>query len=230
MLTTIFILTFKLRKPDLRRSICYNNTKKHSGLRIFQNLIFPTILKISSLSLSFSLSYNWLIKWNQAAQSLDCWWFLQFSHQAFSVKYSHLFLLCHCLNNVGRLFYSCFLNWCRLVEKWLLAMKIGILMNCTYGTVWFKHSFNVIFAAMLIAPVRNDCSPGGGSNRLPYNSRQRLPSTDSDDSSSEEHTPTDGPSADEYKFSESSHANMVSTTQLDIRCCRFKNVCHGMVL
>lgn len=52
----------------------------------------------------------------------------------------------------------------------------------------------------------------GPTNRPRYNSRQRLPSTESEDSSNDEqqHGPTEEPTGDEFKFTETSHADLVS--------------------
>lgn len=59
---------------------------------------------------------------------------------------------------------------------------------------------------MLMAPILSE----GGGGRLGYNGRQRLPSTDSDDSSSDDNAAVEGPGAHEYKFTEASHSNMVN--------------------
>jgi hypothetical protein len=63
---------------------------------------------------------------------------------------------------------------------------------------------------MLLAPIGQSILGGDNSvptNRLPYNSRQRKPSTDSDSSSAADSP--DGPAADEYKFVETSHPQEV---------------------
>lgn len=46
-------------------------------------------------------------------------------------------------------------------------------------------------------------------NRLPYNSRQRQPSTDSETSTISDIQQMDGPGANEYKFVEHNHPNQV---------------------
>jgi hypothetical protein len=63
---------------------------------------------------------------------------------------------------------------------------------------------------MLLAPIGQSILGGDNSvqsNRLPYNSRQRKPSIDSDSSSAVDSP--DGPSADEYKFIETAHSKEV---------------------
>jgi hypothetical protein len=62
---------------------------------------------------------------------------------------------------------------------------------------------------MLLAPIGQSILGGDNVpiNRLPYNSRQRKPSTDSDSSSAADSP--DGPAADEYKFVETSHPQEV---------------------
>lgn len=65
---------------------------------------------------------------------------------------------------------------------------------------------------MMLAPIVQPIIGGENNlptNRLPYNSRQRMPSMDSDTSSTVD--TLDGPSADEYKFIESSHSMQVMT-------------------
>ena len=62
---------------------------------------------------------------------------------------------------------------------------------------------------MLLAPIGQSILGSENSvptNRLPYNSRQRKPSTDSDSSSADS---PDGPATDEYKFVETSHPQEV---------------------
>lgn len=54
-------------------------------------------------------------------------------------------------------------------------------------------------------------------NRLPYNSRQRQPSTDSDSSTISDIQQMDGPGANEYKFIEHSHPNQVLLGLNDLR-------------
>lgn len=50
-------------------------------------------------------------------------------------------------------------------------------------------------------------------NRLPYNSRQRQPSTDSDTSDTiSDVNPMEGPGANEYKFTELTHPNQVNVS------------------
>ncbi|XP_054287348.1 kelch-like protein 12 [Macrosteles quadrilineatus] len=66
---------------------------------------------------------------------------------------------------------------------------------------------------MLMAPILSE----GGGGRLGYNGRQRLPSTDSDDSSSDDNAAVEGPGAHEYKFTEASHSNMVLMGLNDLR-------------
>ncbi|XP_075225417.1 kelch-like protein 24 isoform X2 [Lycorma delicatula] len=56
------------------------------------------------------------------------------------------------------------------------------------------------------------------SNRLPYNSRQRQPSTDSDSSTtSDNNRSMDGPGANEYKFTENTHSNEILQGLNDLR-------------
>jgi hypothetical protein len=64
---------------------------------------------------------------------------------------------------------------------------------------------------MLLAPIGQSILGGENSvptNRLPYNSRQRKPSIDSDSSSAAD-IPY-GPAADEYKFVEPGHSQKVN--------------------
>lgn len=64
---------------------------------------------------------------------------------------------------------------------------------------------------MLLGPIGKSILSGDNgvpTNRLPYNSRQRKPSIDSDSSSTGDNS--DGPSSDEYKFVETSHPQEVN--------------------
>lgn len=57
------------------------------------------------------------------------------------------------------------------------------------------------------------------SNRLPYNSRQRQPSTESDTSSgSDNNRSMEGPGANEYKFTETTHSDQVNHKLLKVLC------------
>ncbi|XP_067003128.1 kelch-like protein diablo isoform X2 [Anabrus simplex] len=63
---------------------------------------------------------------------------------------------------------------------------------------------------MLLAPIGQSILGGDNNaptNRLPYNSRQRKPSIDSDSSSAGENS--EGPGSDEYRFIETSHSQEV---------------------
>uniref|UniRef100_A0A1B6DZ98 BTB domain-containing protein n=1 Tax=Clastoptera arizonana TaxID=38151 RepID=A0A1B6DZ98_9HEMI len=62
---------------------------------------------------------------------------------------------------------------------------------------------------MIHSPIQINAEFNVPNNRLPYNSRQRQPSTDSDSSSLSDVKPMEGPGANEYKFTELSHPNQI---------------------
>ncbi|XP_047111182.1 kelch-like protein 12 [Schistocerca piceifrons] len=71
---------------------------------------------------------------------------------------------------------------------------------------------------MLLVPIGQPAVGGDGTiptNRLPYNNRQRKPSSDSDSTSTADNS--DGPGADEYKFVETSHSQEVLLGLNDLR-------------